>query len=741
VVKRVQYWLFLLMLQASVPSLAFANDTVNLSAEESAFLENLGQIKLCVAPNSPPLDYIKNGRHLGIGADYLKLIESRVPISFQLVKSISWQESLDKVKARSCDVISLIRKTPDRSTYLSFTDEFIEIPYVLITTQDKHFVSKFEKLADNKLGIKNGFGAIDILKQKFPDVNLHPVKSLKEGLEQVDEGELFGFLAGLYVGGHAIQSGSFNNLKINAHFDDISPVRLGIGVRRGLEPLVGVLNKIIATINIEDAANIEKDWLTVQYQVSENYQRTIQVVVVSIGIVLFFIYRHYHLRKLNVILKEREKQIWHQANFDYLTGLPNRRLFQDRLEQKLSGMDRQAEEFALLLIDLDGFKNVNDSLGHDQGDKLLVEAARRMKRCLRKSDIVARLGGDEFVIIISSIQHQNYVENVLEKILLTVRAPYELKEVAHISTSIGVALCPGDSANANQLMNYADQALYAAKAKGRDNFHYYTDTMQTKAIERLSLTKDLLIAMHEKQFELLFHPIINLKNYEVQKAEALPRWNHPKEGTIRPRQFIPLLEESRKIVEFGNWTFEQATDQLIHWRQYRQDFQVSINISSLQFQSKNNRAWFHLVKNNLNSLDSGGFIVEVTEKMLMQGRDNIKEQLFLLRELGFSVALDNFGTGYSSLPALKRSDIDYLKIDRSLVANIAIDPVDLAICEAIILMAHKLGLKIIAEGIEHERQEQLLIEAGCDFGQGYYYSKPVSADQFEKRFLNSKIKD
>jgi len=707
-----------------------------VAQDELNYLANFDNLKLCTSPDAMPLDDIVNNEHIGIGSEYIKLFSRYLDTPISLYQTSTWGESMEAIKSGQCEIIALIAYTPQRSSYLEFSDTYVDIPFVLVTTQEKFFVSRLSQLVDRKLGVLKGYAYVDLLRNRYPDIQLVEVDSRLEGLQMVSSGELFGYFSGLNLAGFAIQQGQFTDLKINGQFDELSVIKLGLAVRKDLKPLIPIFNKAIASIQPETKQRIDNSWLTIRYDIAEDYQRIIQFIVIAATILLFVFYRQYHLRKLNQKLADREQQIWKQANYDFLTELPNRRLFSDRLEQEINRVKRTQEKFALLLIDLDEFKDVNDTQGHEQGDNLLIEAANRVSKCLRKTDTIARLGGDEFVVILKDFNHIKNIESIADKILSKLQRPFELKEDTFISASIGITICPDDSENIGELLRNADQAMYAAKADGRNNYHYFTSSMQQNAQERANLVRDLRSAVQEEQFEIFYQPIEDLSNGEIYKAEALIRWNHPKKGLVSPVAFIPLLEDTRMIVEVGDWIFIESAKQAQIWREkFHSDFQINVNTSPLQFQSKKTRHWHgHLAKLSISPEAVG---IEITESMLMEGHENISHHLIELRDLGFQVSLDDFGTGYSSLAYLKRFDIDYLKIDKSFVNQISEDSDDKVLCEAIIIMAHRLGLKVVAEGIETAEQKSLLTSIGCDYGQGYHLAKPLPKEEFET-FLNDR---
>jgi diguanylate cyclase (GGDEF)-like protein/PAS domain S-box-containing protein len=429
--------------------------------------------------------------------------------------------------------------------------------------------------------------------------------------------------------------------------------------------------------------------------------------------------------------KKKEDLIWHQANYDTLTGLPNRRLFRDRLEQELKKSHRSGAPLALLFIDLDRFKEINDTLGHDIGDELLIEAAQRITGCVRESDTVARLGGDEFTVILPEFGEAANVERVAQHLIQALTAPFILKnETCYITASIGITLYPNDADSLDDLMKHADQAMYVAKEEGRNRFSYYTESMQQRAMEKLVLTNDLRHALERDELEVYYQPIVSLDDGKIRKAEALLRWKHPQRGMVSPAVFIPLAEDSGSIHKIGDWVFLQSMRCIMDLRQrFGIELQVSVNKSPLQFtHMAGSHAWLGAMKEL--GLPPNSLAVEITEGLLLKDSPGVKARLDELYERGVQISMDDFGTGFSSLSYLKKFPVDYLKIDRSFISSLNENASDLALTEAIIVMAHKLGIKTIAEGVETERQRDLLVSFGCDYAQGYWFSHPLPEAEF-----------
>lgn len=430
--------------------------------------------------------------------------------------------------------------------------------------------------------------------------------------------------------------------------------------------------------------------------------------------------------------KLSEGRIQQLAYYDQLTGLPNRQLFQDRLDQSSKKISRSKSSLALLFIDLDRFKEVNDTLGHVKGDLLLIEAARRIRQHVREADTFSRLGGDEFAIILPEYGDESSIDRIVENVLDEMSMPFDLGDgaVGRISCSIGIALFPQDAESTQDLVKHADQAMYAAKEAGRNRFSYFTPLMQQEAREKLEFKNDLSYALSREELEVHYQPIVNLASGQIVKAEALLRWHHPTRGSVSPAQFIPLAEEFGLIIELGNWVFLQVIAAVMDWRdRLGYEVQVSVNCSPVEF-DKHDFKWIELLK--AAGLEGGAITMEITEGLLLKESKQVMARLIECRNYGIEVSIDDFGTGYSALSYLNQFDIDYLKIDQSFVRNLTTDKSSKALVEAIIVMAHKLGIKTIAEGVETEVQRDILQAFSCDFAQGYLYSRPVPAKEFEK---------
>jgi diguanylate cyclase (GGDEF)-like protein len=430
--------------------------------------------------------------------------------------------------------------------------------------------------------------------------------------------------------------------------------------------------------------------------------------------------------------KRSEETIRHQAYHDALTKLPNRVLFRDRMTQALAHAQRRNQMVAMMFLDLDRFKIINDTLGHAVGDKLLQNVAHRLRECLRKEDTVARLGGDEFMILLADIYHIEDVARVAEKVLNSIRPPFQIdNHELYINTSIGISLYPHDGEDAETLVKNADIALYRAKEKGRDTYQFYAATMNEKAIEQLELENKLRRALERNEFVLHYQPQFDMHMGKIIGMEALVRWQQPDGQLIYPLDFISIAEDTGMIVPLGEWVLRTACAQNKLWQ--TSDFlplRVAVNLSGRQFQESLVPTIAEVLKKT--GLEPQFLELELTETSIMKNDEIAVKILTELKKMGIQICIDDFGTGYSSLSYLKRFPIDTLKIDQSFIRESMRDADHAAIVVAIITMAHTLKLKVVAEGVESPEQWAFLRDNNCDKMQGTLFSSPLPAEAFTR---------
>ncbi len=439
--------------------------------------------------------------------------------------------------------------------------------------------------------------------------------------------------------------------------------------------------------------------------------------------------------------KHIEEQLIALAQHDPLTGLANRAKFNLALETKIAEMRRDAQPFAVFLLDLDNFKEVNDTLGHSSGDGLLKSTSKRILEAVRDNDMVARLGGDEFAIIAGFDDVAEGSANIAERLNHDLTRQVVINEnTIHSGVSIGIALYPHDGTTPETLLKSADLAMYKAKRGGRNTYRYFDPEFEREMTQNKRFNDELKRAISEQQFQLYYQPIIDIRNNNIVKAEALIRWHHPTMGLVSPDHFIPIAERSKLIVPIGLWVMEQAVKDCELWQQNEllSHVGVAINLSPVQFRD---RGLKNLLENTFGSsqVKASDVTLEITETTLMEKQQDLLDRLYDLTALDFDLAIDDFGTGYSSLSYLKQFPVSTLKVDRSFVSDIGEDPDDEIITQAIINLGHSLNRKVIAEGIENQKQLDVVNKMGCYLIQGYFYTKPLPLRDFinwSQSFLN-----
>ncbi len=443
--------------------------------------------------------------------------------------------------------------------------------------------------------------------------------------------------------------------------------------------------------------------------------------------------RHYLAVKEDITFrKQQEEQILHQAHFDTLTGLPNRFLSLDRLSQLINEAQRNKEMSAVLFLDLDDFKKVNDTLGHETGDKLLIEAAKRLRSVVRSGDTVGRLGGDEFIVLLGGLTKVADALPTVEILLNRFRESFRVdgRELI-ITASVGIAVYPEDGDSASELLRNADSAMYHSKELGRNTYSYFTDEMNLGVTRRLALEEQIHGALDRNEFTVFYQPQIDVISGKIMGTEALLRWSNPALGDVSPIEFIPIAEQTGLIVPIGQFALTEALQKTVEWQnKFDPDFHIAVNLSPRQFRDPD--LVNYIEKNILESgLSGGSLALEITEGVLMSGHTFISDALDALSRLGVNIVMDDFGTGYSSLSYLRRYPFDVLKIDQSFVKDITEDRADRELISATIAMAHGLNLKVVAEGVETEEQLAFLKQLGCDYAQGYLFGKPMPGDQLK----------
>ncbi|MGI9270592.1 MAG: EAL domain-containing protein [Woeseiaceae bacterium] len=733
----------------------FLTTEAEFSAAETAYLQDTGQITACLNTNRMPLESMRGYNHEGMTADYLSILGDTLKVTTAVLVYETWDDVRAGLISGTCDIITLALDADDRSMNLHYSKPHILERLALATDISRGFFEDLSDLSGARVGFVEGYVDVDELRRKHPQVEFISFTAIDTALDAVVDDELFGVVDYVPTINHAIRRGYEQVLKISGDFADDSR-GFSIAVHKGSPLLLSAIDKVIQSMPDSQHQNIHRKWVAVSIEKETDYTLFYQTTVVA-AVLLFFLFlrfaevrRHREemqkkntkLEDINSQLEEQTDSALHMAYHDQLTGLPNRAKLLEDLDHSIKLCNRTLTKLAVLFLDLDRFKHVNDSLGHDVGDELLKAVARRIRSLLRDTDTLCRLGGDEFVVVLEPVSDAYSPCIVAQRIVDALEQAFHIgKHSIDIGTSIGIAVCPDDTEDLNTIVKYADSAMYSAKENGRNGYRYYHEELSNKATRRIEIQTALRRSLKTQDFSLVFQPIIDLEQRKVVKAEALIRWSHAELGNIAPDEFIPIAEEFGLIVDIGEWVLRKACETLqMFMRAGVEVDAIAVNVSSVEFLRGDISARFHNVLNEYD-VRPEQIEIEITERYMFDQADGAETELRKLRDLGHAICVDDFGTGYSSLSYMKRLPLNVIKIDRSFINNVPHDQNDLAISQAIISLSHSLGYEVVAEGVETQEQMDYLIENSCNYAQGYFFSKPVPADAFARQVeaVNEKL--
>ncbi len=725
----------------------FLTSKAEFSSTENAYLRNRGQLTACLNTNRMPLESFRGMNHEGMTADYLAVLADTLKVPVAVSVSQTWAEVRQQLAAGKCDLVTLAVATESARDGLILSSPYIDERLALATTMRQGFYESLADLTNTNIGFVTGYIDVDHLRAKFPGIEFIGFPALHDGLEAVSDGEIFGFLDYVPTLSNAIRSDYERELKISGDFADES--RGFSFAVRGSEPLLAsIIHKTVAALPDALRQNIHRKWVAVYVDKEADYSLLVRTSVAATLVLLFLLYRYLQVRKhrkeaqianmrledINSRLEQEADSALHMAHHDPLTGLPNRAKLIADLDHLTKMCRRTGSKLAVMFLDLDRFKPVNDTLGHEVGDKLLRAVAERMQGLLRETDTLCRIGGDEFVIILEAISADNSPSVVAGKVVAAIAEPFPIDEHSvSIGTSIGIAMFPDDADDLQDLLKNADSAMYSAKENGRNGYCYYHDELEKQALRRTGIQIALRRSLEEQDFTLVLQPIVDLERREVTRAEALVRWNHPMLGNVTPDEFIPIAEEFGLIADIGESALKKACDALR--RLTRQGIEldaIAVNLSRAEITQGIIATQFRRIARE-NGIRPTQIHIEIAENALPQLHESAEIDLQSLHQTGHAIIADDFGNGALNLRQLTQQPLHGIKIDRDLIQNIPHDQHDMDACKAIIGLAHSLGYEVGATGVETENQFDFLVNNGCDFAQGFYFSEPVATELFCER--------
>lgn len=712
------------------------------------FAEEIKVLRVAGDNNHPPYEFVdEKGNYKGFNIDIMRAIAIEEGIEIEIIP-MPWNQAMYSLGAEKVDAIQGMSKTPTRESKFLFTVPVVKNSQAIFVLKNTNYISGIEDLN----GIKVAFQKSDIneeLLNEISEVILRPKDNQKDGMEALLNGEVEAFLGNRQTGLYYLQKMKKADM-VKIVGEPMGEVEYGPVTTKDKQEVADILNRGIKEIKRNGTYDkIYQKWFGEEYYGKKDlfkvYKKQIVVIVFVILLVFFILSgwnkqlatevekRTSELEEANKNLISHQEQIYKLAYYDAITDLPNRlylaKIFTDTLEET----KKKGNKLAVLYFDIDRFKDINDTLGHDTGDHILNLVGKRIENIIKDGDILARFGGDEFLILMKDIEDENEVVEFAKQVLDKMSQPFLMNRYKHFLTaSVGVSIYPEGGKDLTTLVKNADMAMYRAKKGGGNNFYVYNKELSDIEINKVKTISQLRRAVERNEFELYYQPKIDMNLGKVHGMEALIRWNNPDEGLIGPNKFIPIAEEMGLILPIGEWVLREACRQNKEWldKGY-QPIRVSVNISGMQFQQKD---FVDIVENILEStgLESQYLELEITESIAMIDIKYTIEVLKKLKSLGVYISIDDFGTGYSSFSYLKEMSVDELKIDRTFIMDVNTNTKNMSIVKAIIHLAHELNLEVTAEGAETEEHIQFLKENNCDKVQGYYYSKPVSSEEFEK---------
>lgn len=699
---------------------------LDLTAEELHWIANHKTVTAAVKTGWMPIEYkIESEPSRGISVDYLKEIAALTGLNFKIV---DYNQVFDPIQTQL--VTGVVGKS-ELDYYTKIYPPHLHIPYAIYI--NKHAKNDYrpvslDDLSAAKVAVYKNAPFANELKIMYPRMHLVYVDIADEAFEYLKNNTIDAYIGNEFVIDYHVEFHRLEYAKKSSTTRFESSVSMA--VRNDEVILYSIISKSLAVIGHNNPKIVDY-WKTPISPTNTIYKILLALVLIAF---LASIYKLLCMRKKSKLEAfKNQRMIWNQANFDRQTKLPNRNFFERKIKKLIQEAKAQRTKFAVLYIDLDDFKYVNDISGHSVGDQLLRKASKRICKCVENTNFTARIGGDEFVIIVPLVEDVSFVDGLCQTILYELRQPFSINEHDYyISASIGVSLFPKDAETYEELLRYADQAMYQAKKLGRDRYVYFTEELQSKINEKITIANHLRQALASNQFELVYQPIVDANTLEVVKAEALIRWQHPELGLIRPDQFIGIAEESGLIHPLGKWILKQAIQDLKYLHQHFGDgFNLAINISPMQFTQPRDLIDF-LLELDLNHIPPNVICFEITEGLLLAPSEMVINTIKFLKDKGVKFSIDDFGTGYSALAYLRNFDINFLKIDKAFTRDLDSDLYNNSLCQFIILMAHNLNIQVIAEGVEHQIQENILRNLGCDFVQGYLHGKPMYKHELVK---------
>lgn len=701
---------------------------IEFTEAERLWLQKHDRVRVGIDPEFAPFEYLENGQYSGMASDYLELLSQRLNLRMEVVEGLSWAEVIDSAKQGKIDVLPAVGLTQERLEYLNYTDPYLRFHRVIVTREQSPFIAGLNDIRSLRVAVQANSSHQGYL-QENSDIKPIVYPSLQASLMAVSGGEVDAFVGNVASSTYWIRKLNLNNLKIAAPVSN-DMQSLHFAVSKQSPELVSILQKGLDSIGPHQRKLISEKWLSVEYEVERDYRLLIYIIVgFSIALLLVLLWNYLLKRKV----QQRTSELSYAANYDHLTGLANRFLILDRLGQWLIQADRENTKIAILSIDIDDFKKINDALGHSQGDLILKEFSERLRTVVGDEQSIGRVGGDQFLVVQRGVRDAADSARLAEQLIVANKRAFgRERNSVSLRSSMGIALFPSDSRTAESLLKQADTATHHAKEKLPGRYTFFTGQLIEKVSRKLELERHILQALDNGEFEVFFQPKVETRSREIVSFEALLRWNCPALGAVSPVEFIPLAEQTGLIESIGYFVLDKAMQALADWKQqFGKPYSMAVNLSPLQFQADDLVPSIEslLLRHGVSATE---LEFEITEGVLLSEYPGVEDKLNALERLGAKLAMDDFGKGYSSLSYLRKYRFDTLKIDREFISDLSLELADRKLVAATIVMAHELGLKVVAEGVETQAQCDILAHQGCDLLQGWLFSKALSFDGITK---------
>ena len=702
---------------------------VALTKDELQWIKDHPKIRLGVDPEFAPFEYIENEQYKGMASDYIRLLNQRLNINMEVVENLTWKQVTEKARTYDVDVLPAVGKTAERQTFLNYTSPYLSFHRVIVAQTDAPFIVNLNDLQGKRVAVQANSSHYGYIKENS---TLTPVayKTLKEALLALSGGEVDAFVGNVASTSYWIRKLNLTNLKVAAPVSK-EVQSLHFAIRKDWPELVSIIQKGLDSITTGQQRAISEKWTSIEY----GYELDVNLIwrIVTAVLLLFA-----SIMLWNIMLKKKVKEqtelILHSAQFDDLTNLPNRFLIQERLNKKIAAASRKHSKIAMLSIDIDEFKKINDSYGHFAGDEILRDVSERLSTILKEGDSLGRLGGDQFLVTLDDYKDRETICSIAVKITELFKDAFSTENGQFILTaSVGIAIFPNDGSSSDELLKNADIATHHSKSIAPGSYAFYTAHQNERIARDLKLEEELRTALKKHELRVFYQPKFDARSKEIVGLEALLRWTSPKRGNVSPIEFIPIAEKSGLIEPIGFFVLEQALKDLTTFQKYtNKHLSMAVNISPVQFRTTS-------LDEQINELICQTGIrteqleIEITEGILMSSDARTEAILNNLGGMGVKLAMDDFGTGYSSMSNLRKFKFDTLKIDREFIKSIPSSEPDCQLVSSSILMAHGLGMTVVAEGVETEEQNRYLVQHQCDLIQGFLYSKAVPASEIIER--------